>query len=196
MSIFHTDSMIIKTPGTYYAKITNKSFCTVYDTILVSRRPGLARPYISDATDSLSSSLEAPKYRWFVDGEFYRETSKHGISPTKNGYYQVQIMDGVSCPSELSDSFLVDWVSIENVEIEDQVRIFPNPSTGTVTIQSFDKSINHFVIFSSIGRTLMSVECNTQSQSVDLRGLTSGIYFVRFRFNDGSVAERELQLVK
>jgi hypothetical protein len=190
---FHTDTFLVDTPGTYYVRITNKTFCQMWDTIVVGYAPQLEKPNISISTDSLASTLKGDTYRWFVDGVFYRETSKEGIDPTKNGYYQVQLISEYGCESELSDSFFVDWVSVPLIAKE-TIKIYPNPSDGIVNIKTNEGQLVLVEVFDAAGKTVVEKHLNENEFQLDLNGKPKGTYLLKLRLESGRVIKKEIML--
>lgn len=60
----------------------------------------------------------------------------------------------------------------------DNLRVFPNPSQGQVTIQGLSNNTTEIQVLDLLGRVVFSTEVNSNSASIDLSELNSGQYIV------------------
>ena len=76
---------------------------------------------------------------------------------------------------------------------EGTVKVYPNPTTGSVTVeqQGFDGQQVLCRLFDMSGRQLRSFEENNSQFEVDLGDVAQGMYFLQMRWNSG-----EVQVVK
>lgn len=68
---------------------------------------------------------------------------------------------------------------LQRLEIDDKVRIYPNPATDRFIFNSEDKSIDKIELIDVSGKTVYSRDVNFQSGSVDLTGISKGVYIVK-----------------
>jgi hypothetical protein len=72
-----------------------------------------------------------------------------------------------------------------------QISIYPNPSNGTLFINS-NQGVNVASVYSLTGELISKVDCSGQmNKSLDLSGLPKGIYFIQF-----TTAANDQQIVK
>jgi subtilisin-like proprotein convertase family protein len=74
------------------------------------------------------------------------------------------------------------------------VRIFPNPASDMVFIES-DKAISNLELFSATGQLVYSSQSEIPP-SIDLKNYLGGLYFVKVDFTDGSATVRKLIIEK
>ena len=92
------------------------------------------------------------------------------------GWFEVENIDLNGC-SVFSDSLLYSTTGIE--ENGEEISIYPNPAydvlnfTGTVII-------DEIMILDISGKLLQSVQVKSNSGSIDVRDLASGMYILRF----------------
>ena len=55
--------------------------------------------------------------------------------------------------------------------------IYPNPASGTVTLCASQPS--NFTVVDRMGRVVLQHKCTTTLTTLDISGLTPGVYFVR-----------------
>ena len=96
-----------------------------------------------------------------------------------------------------SDTVLVAYFSIidDSLDIDypqttdDLLRLYPNPTTGMVTIESSQATA--ITLIDIYGRKVVQMRVDTGHTSLDLSRLPRGIYFVRI---DGSSIVKKLVL--
>ena len=68
-----------------------------------------------------------------------------------------------------------------------RIAIFPNPVTDIVNIQSSTSKIVQFTIFNAQQVPVIQQSANDSLVSLDVSGLTEGIYIVQVVLDDGTV---------
>jgi uncharacterized repeat protein (TIGR01451 family) len=86
------------------------------------------------------------------------------------------------------DSIIIDDLGIEDEQLF-AVRIYPNPSEAVITIES-DILIETIEITDLNGQFINGYFSNSNSTSLDLSYLTSGVYFIQMNAKGGSVLKR------
>ena len=81
---------------------------------------------------------------------------------------------GIGCGSYPS------MVSVPTVELEERVRLFPNPASAQITVES-DTRMEAMDLLDVHGRVVRTVADRGTLHHVDLRGLPAGTYVVRVR---------------
>ena len=88
-----------------------------------------------------------------------------------------------------------------NIQLKDSknsMRVYPNPGSGSCTLEFLsDKSVTEFVLFNSTGKLVQNEKLEIlQSQLIkkqlDLQGLSNGIYFCGFQFENGQKILKKL----
>lgn len=62
---------------------------------------------------------------------------------------------------------------------EENVRVFPNPSNGTVYVCTESEPVLEMQVFDLFGRMLLNESVGKKEFSVDLSGYNAGIYMLR-----------------
>lgn len=82
-------------------------------------------------------------------------------------------------------------VSTQQLEQEEQIRVFPNPTTGMLSLQGNLKGNETFDVYSTDGKRLLSGDSKTGK--IDLSGLAAGIFILQIHTENGSKA---VQVIK
>lgn len=190
---FHQDTFEIDQKGVYTVKLTNKTFCQMWDSVEVKQAPAVAKPQISFATKELASTIKANVYRWFLNDTFLLETPNRSIVPTKNGFYQLQIISEFGCQSSKSDSFYVDLSGIDNF-VNFSFEVFPNPTQGIITLQVPHKIDYTLFIYDVSGKLTRTQIIHHQQTDIDLSNLPKGLYTFKLKNEKDEVATKAVML--
>lgn len=110
-----------------------------------------------------------------VGGYNYDSTTIHGTWNLEMGHGRVNAFKAL----ELAQTFeSTVGVGIKERNEEIDFRIFPNPNTGSFTLQSLYLGVHAYDLFDIHGRKLHHIAGNEQNMTLDLK-LSSGTYFLR-----------------
>jgi len=73
--------------------------------------------------------------------------------------------------------------STVNVDLDNQIRVFPNPSTDEINVPTEQNFDGYFEIYSMVGEQLLQ----SPDHQIDIRGLRPGAYILVKRYPDGKV---------
>lgn len=79
--------------------------------------------------------------------------------------------------------------SINNVyEPDNKLSLFPNPSTGLITVHSFaEAKMKTIEIYNAFGALILLQNINTENSNIDLGSFASGLYFVKVMNENGDI---------
>ena len=128
-----------------------------------------------------SSNLTSPKHKFQVDGK-YRVRAF------------MKTVDGCEC-LDTSQFVLVNHVGVSNLNMEKSFKIFPNPNTGSFTIE-LDNPEKDFAIevYDMMGKFVLKVERVEKVNLIDLHA-ASGIYLVKLK-NGGAAWMKKVSVVR
>jgi len=76
-------------------------------------------------------------------------------------------------------------------EKEEELTIYPNPTTGTVSINFGDELVDRLTILNTVGKEVYSSNTkNLHSLKLDLSDLPAGVYFVELSSGEGTLTKR------
>jgi hypothetical protein len=82
-----------------------------------------------------------------------------------------------------------DFVGIENIrEYINDISFYPNPAIDNLTIETPAQAI--IEILNTEGQILKSFNTNDKTTTIDISGLTSGMYFVKAKMENGFVVKK------
>ncbi len=120
------------------------------------------------------------------------------------GYYTIclTVSDGSGCSFTFCDSSFYafkygggpmvhfdvrnSWVlGVNNISTSNGISLYPNPSTGEITINAAGQKIDNATIYDINGQTVLNTKSPSQNQ-VNVSQLTDGIYFIEVKVNGTS----------
>lgn len=164
-----------------------------YGPIIITRNATPSAPIISLIGNLLVSSVPTG-IQWYGPHGLIPGATSATYHPTEIGnYYAVVVNSG--CNSAVSNVLNVALLSISPINMS-EVRIYPNPTTGNVTLDWGTLKVNVTVdVFTVTGqRVSHSVVENTTQKSVDLSGLGNGNYFIVIHDADGKTGTATITL--
>lgn len=184
-----TDSnQLVKAAGKYQVKVRSAEGCvSVSSTIDVTILPA-PTPTISKSGLVLTTSSPYSGYIWVRNGtDTVSRTST--VNLTKKGLYKVYVEDangckGMSNPIEILDESL----SLDEISATDnQIRLYPNPTNGNVTIES--PVVINIEVKDMTGKTILMQK---NSKMVDLSNYPDGIYLFIISDNDKLINQQRV----
>lgn len=146
------------------------------DYCLAIAREGASPQIDSTFTTVADLAASGNDLQWYADSSLTIPIADTTSLQDSTYYYVTQNIDG--CESDaLAILYLKnnpDGVSIGDVALQ-QVKIFPNPTTGIVHLQAL-KNMQRVAVLSIDGRTVL--QADAQAKQVDLSGLINGIYIL------------------
>tara|TARA_R110002049_G_scaffold216255_1_gene387781 strand:+ start:699 stop:1958 length:1260 start_codon:yes stop_codon:yes gene_type:complete len=133
------------------------------------------------------------QHQWdFGDG--FTDTVASPIHLYANtGYYTV-IHTVNKCSDYDMDSTYVNLIplGLNGMKLEnDQIKLFPNPSSGQLTIYSDNNIVDKASVYSATG-VLMLEKTDRAIKQIDLSGLEPGYYFVRLVLDNGGSSTKKV----
>ena len=102
-----------------------------------------------------------------------------GVTVQGSGQYEVTI------------TFDVDVLNIEEYDLLRDVKLYPVPSNNTVTIES-PVNISRIVISNIVGQVVQTIENPTQIQTISVANYATGVYMVTLFDNNGNSTTQRL----
>jgi hypothetical protein len=193
-STSQTINPIMVSPGgniTYTVTGTeNMNFCTATGTISIVATANTIDVSLSSIDPiTLHSNANGSTYQWIDCGNgnipLGGETNQN-FTATVNGSYAVIVSQG-AC-SDTSGCIAINSVGIDENQ-SSQISVYPNPSTGTFTINS---TLNgNYSIVDGLGKVVRSIYLNTTNNfTLEVENLSNGIYFIIGENEKGKIHQK------
>ena len=165
--------------GTYTSVLTNAAGCDSTVTLdLTINTVGTAITQIDDIT--LEADADNAQYQWVDCDQNYQaipgETNQ-SFEAASNGSYAAIVTEN-GC-TDTTDCITISNVGLKDFERE-TLNVYPNPTSNTFTISSENTINSAFKVVSAEGKEVLSGKMNGKEQTVDISGLSKGVYSVVF----------------
>ncbi|WP_430816765.1 right-handed parallel beta-helix repeat-containing protein [Carboxylicivirga sp. RSCT41] len=144
---------------------------------------------ISRDGNTLTAEADNALYQWLeagtTEGTPIPNETYRSFTPDLEGKYAVSVtQNGCTEISEAFDFSLVP-TSSPDISMENKFKVYPNPNSGLITIESIE-SINNFEVevFNMLGRKIIMERANSRSLVVNITEFPNGTYIVKIT-NDG-----------
>ncbi len=117
------------------------------------------------------------KHLWFLDGQRTEEDQPSVAINGREGFFSAIYVDRFGCESDTSSGVEI-LLGVENLTA-DQIRVYPNPSSGRVMIEGLAiGTIKQVKLFDAQGR-VVNRELDISRSTAELRWVSSpGVYVV------------------
>lgn len=177
----NTSSILVAQEDTVFVYGQNVQSCLLFsDTIIVTEGSPLPSPSITQIGQSLVSS-SAPNYQWFLNDNPIPGDTNQVIYPDSVGYYSVAITDGNGCRSF---SNALQWTVGLSLEENVGLKIYPNPTSDILIVESQEGTINEFKLLSPMGNQVFSDMPSSSKTTVDLSAIARGTYLIVVRTDE------------
>lgn len=146
----------------------------------------MAEPTIQVNGFELRTALAYSTYQWLFNGAVINGANSRDYIVEENGDYQVIVSNPDGCV-DTSDIYTVENVGIRGLTKAEEIKVYPNPTyDGMVTVITKRASIN-LELLSPIGKRMRT----SNSKSISLKGMNSGIYLLMVKDTDGQTLKVE-----
>ena len=99
------------------------------------------------------------------------------------GTYPVQLIVFNACDSDTSIQ-VISPVGINEIDLPEQVSIYPNPAVNQLSITNYQSSIKKLEFFNVLGEKVFELQTSKlRPQAIDISQLAAGIYFLKISGN-------------
>ncbi|MFK7776131.1 MAG: beta strand repeat-containing protein [Saprospiraceae bacterium] len=194
-----TSNIMNLPPNTYTVTVTDDSGCTLTEVVIVTE-PDVLEIILDNVTDesdfgandgaievSINGGTGTLNYEWTLNGNII-STIEDPIG-LAGGVYILTITDGNGCTLTSTEINVGTIVSNENLILEKNIQLFPNPANDQLFLD-FDLAINfdfNITIHDVVGNVLLEKNANNisnQKLELEVSNLASGLYFVKIQTGD------------
>jgi hypothetical protein len=171
----------------YWVVGTASGGCSNTDTVCITVLGNPALPTIVKGGDTLyCSPATYASYQWYLGGTPIAGATGSYYHYTVNGNYYVQVFNAFGCSSS-SAIFTVSDVGISEFSDGSLMSIYPNPTSGNLTIDLDMKGASEMKlsIVNISGQVIWSEEiaatAGSNKKQIDLSNFASGMYYLSVR---------------
>ena len=139
-----------------------------------------AVPNINQNGNTLSAGVGASSYQWFLNGVAIEGANQITLVITEDGTYTVTATNAIGCQASSAD-FNATVVGIEETDLQNW-KLFPNPTSDVLYIESANAQLALFEMYASDGRLVLAQQLNGQESlrtRIDVGHLARGNYICK-----------------
>ena len=175
--------------GTYMDTLVNKNGC---DSVISFDINILPNKNVIQSGKTLSALASPATYQWIdcSTGIPISGATNINFTPSSDGEYAV-IINQNGC-IDTSDCYEVVSIGIKQKNTKELISIYPNPTTGKITIQTNENAQGEIRIINLLGELVFktSITGGGITQVTLPSSIENGVYFVEVKTHDGKHSER------
>lgn len=140
---------------------------------------------------TLEANSSGLNYQWLdCNDSFSPISGENGqlFEANENGNYAVQVTNN-NC-IDTSNCIAINSVGMDMISELSDIEIFPNPTTGKVTLSLSTEQTKTVVLTNSLGKHLKTIKDINGKISIDLSSFSDGLYFLQLQTEGGSTIKR------
>ena len=144
------------------------------------------------ASGQLSCADTYDTYQWFYNGMLLQGAITYYLISPPNGVYAVQVTNSYGC-TVTSDMITVN-VGVDEIALEDQLNIFPNPITDVLNVQWNNTTETATLSIRDLsGRLVLSERVANGNAVLELSNLSSGNYILELQLTDRTIRKQVMK---
>jgi len=182
---------VLTSSGMYNDTISNAGGC---DSIIsIDLTVNTVVNTVSQNGETLMANELVSAYQWLACDNNYAVIPgevNQSYTATTNGNYAVEITKN-GCV-DTSACVAITGLSIESLDVNAAVKVYPNPSNGIFTIDA-EMALGTVYVMDIAGQIVHTFDATNKTTILDLTALTNGVYFLKAEGNDMQFTRRILK---
>jgi len=147
----------------------------------------------------VSTTNENPSSFTIISSGSYEESSTTWQQKTYDlsSYDNQEVHVAVNCVSNDAFIFMIDDLSInttlvnnEIIEVNDNIKVYPNPAVDYINVNIGNINNTKIVIFDVCGKAVKQIDLNESQATIDLSELSAGVYYVNIKTDNNTVVKK------
>lgn len=181
--------------GAFGVAITDEHGCIGGDNIAVTFQLLAVADFTYDVSGTVvtftNASANADTYLW----DFGNSTTSTNENPVVDyGAYDTYTIELAASNDCGTDMYTADItiLGVNDIALENDVQLWPNPSTGAVNLLLGDAFLNDATIsvYNSLGEIVHVIEATNRMAVLDITSQPTGIYFVQVNTNARTIVKK------
>lgn len=140
----------------------------------------------NSAADQLSVEDVYDTYQWFYNGVLLQGAITYYLISPPNGVYELQVTNSYGCVT--TSNMITVNVGVEDIGLEDQLNVYPNPVTDVLNVQWNNTSEAASLSIRDLsGRLILSERGGNGNAAIDLSELSNGNYILELQTQTGTL---------
>ena len=189
--------------GNYYLEAVSDICSSARDTAEILFAPAPPKPDIfavGPPVWMLSTTSKTSLYKWYFNGTALPDANKNIYLANQNyGLYRLAVANETGCYS-FSDTLRIPLrlTGIEDTNPFEDVKIYPNPTTGLFTIEMNNNVFGELIIdiFAQNGSKVLNIKFEKSTEhfrsQIDMNGQSRGLYLINLSIEKYSATRKLL----
>ncbi len=181
-------SLVVSYASTFSVQVIQDNCANISEEVAITVFP-VTIPEISVNQNTLTSTT-GQNYQWYLNGQSIAGANDQTFEVTESGNYSVGVTDQNGCFA-VSDEVMVTVTSTQNISLDWNFIVYPNPTLDILNIEIQSSGINKVYkveLLNHLGQVIITEfhVSNLPSKVLNLRQLAAGVYWVRVFDENGN----------
>ena len=178
--------------GNYYVTVADANNCSAVSNHLAIHIYPLPPVSVSVYGDTLTA-FNAVSYQWYHNGSIINGAIDSIYIAKAEGFYTVEVTDTNGCRVVSNPvSVVVSGIALSG-NLPSSIRIYPNPATNQLFIQTNNTPIEHILLYNIQGQLMLDVN-HPSTPAIDISAFSTGVYVADIRAKGFSIKQRWIKL--
>jgi hypothetical protein len=190
-NIFYASTLLTATNFLTYFDTNQYVFDTVFSSVNFFTITDTTNPFEGYVLNSSRQPTYAPNAMVTLTAiarPGYEFVNWSGSSTSTANQIQLTMNSNVNLKANYR---LTSTMFLPRLEIDNKITVYPNPATDQFVFNSEDKSIDKIELIDFSGKAVYSRNVNYQSGTVDLTGISKGVYIVKL-YSKGEFSTKKI----
>ncbi|MEQ8924446.1 MAG: T9SS type A sorting domain-containing protein [Fulvivirga sp.] len=142
----------------------------------------LINPIITREENVLISNYDIGN-TWYLNGEILLGANGSTLEIEQSGFYELQV-DFTNCSERVGENYVVEEVTSISENTNNNLRIYPNPASNRLFIESMSHEINKIEIIDAKGKVVYQDNPYQSTFVIYIDNFVNGIYMIRLQFDN------------
>lgn len=174
---------------TFYAEANLGGCVSAQRTAVVATVDDVVTSVTQTDFNELTADQSGAQYQWIDCGtsQPIAGATSQTFTATVDGSYSVQIVLGACDVTSACTDLIFAGLDENAAEF---ISVFPNPTTGSVTIDLSTVEATKITLFNAQGKKVHQADCSGENVVIDMKNNAAGVYLLEVETNKGTVQQR------
>lgn len=129
--------------------------------------------------NGIISTTAVGNYQWYLENQKIEGATNQNLAVPKTGNYTLKITNDGGCSSQFSNTVYIVMTATNELKFTENISVYPNPYNDVINIKGLTGNETTIQVYDSFGKIAHTKNVISDSYSVNLSELPSGVYYLK-----------------